>query len=381
MKITWIRLLACAAGGVLTWQAPAAARTEKVVYSFAGGTDGAGPAASLIDVNGTLYGTTGNGGGTGCSGGGCGSVFALDPKTGAERVIYSFCSQQDCTDGELPEASLINVEGTLYGTTLDGGSGCSWCGTVFAVDPQTGTERVLHSFGVTDGSAPYAGLIHVNDKLYGTTAEGGTSSAGTLFAIDLKTAKLNVLYDFCREENCTDGAAPLANLINVDGVLYGTTSGGGAGGGACGCGTVFAFDPQTGAEKVIHSFAITGDGEVPRSDLTDVNGTLYGTTIVGGTYGRGTVFSLDLATGAESVVYSFCAQQNCTDGAQPETGLVNVDGTLYSTTSAGGNPGCNDSGCGTVFSLNTTTGVESVLYPFCSQRLCRDGALPLGGLI
>ena len=111
---------------------------EKVIYTFQGGSDGAVPYAGLIDVNGTLYGTTSYGGSTGCGGRGCGTAFSIDPNTGAEKVIYSFCSQQNCTDGAYPQAGLISVNGSLYGTTSAGGrkdTHCngSGCGTVFVL--------------------------------------------------------------------------------------------------------------------------------------------------------------------------------------------------------------------------------------------------------
>jgi len=90
--------------------------TEKVLHSFAGGTDGATPEAGLIEVEGTLYGTT-NQGGAGTNRtyyDGCGTVFALDPGSGMVNVLYPFCSQQNCVDGELPAASLIDVNGCSH---------------------------------------------------------------------------------------------------------------------------------------------------------------------------------------------------------------------------------------------------------------------------
>ncbi len=85
------------------------------------------------------------------------------------------------------------------------------------------------------------------------------------------------------------------------------------------------------------------------ADLINVNGTLYGTTGGGGKHGgNGTVFSVDLNTGTESVVHSFA---NGADGAFPQAGLIDVKGKFYGTTSLGGN-GCSDYGCGTVYMIN-----------------------------
>src|SRR5579862_1717784 len=120
MKAIIIALLAGALGCASVQSVPAAASdkfTETVLYSFcsqANCADGSGP-NDLTHLNGTFYGTTENGGGTCVSQPeGCGTVFSLDPNTGAETVLYSFCSDQRC--GINPNAGLIELSGWLYGT-------------------------------------------------------------------------------------------------------------------------------------------------------------------------------------------------------------------------------------------------------------------------
>ena len=213
------------------------AGAETVVYSFKGGSDGAGPVSGLIDVNGTLYGTTVYGGGTGGAGGfGYGTVFALT-RSGKETVVYSF---NGGTDGAYPQAGLINVGGVLYGTTVyGGGTGCPdnyGCGTVFSVMP-VGIETVLHSFGDGAGGAgPYAGLMNVRGTLYGTTRYGGDSTYGhgTVFSLTLGGPE-TVVYSF----KGGHGAYPEAGLVNLGGTFYGTTTRGGA----YHLGTVFNLKP------------------------------------------------------------------------------------------------------------------------------------------
>ena len=345
---------------------------EKVLHSFGSGTDGQKPFASPTNVNGTLYGVTVDGGANGD-----GTLFALDPKSGRETVLYSFCSQQNCADGSEPYGSLIAAKGKLYGTTFDGGSGQG--GTVYAFDPKTGAVTVVYSFcsrqNCTDGSQPLAGLTAVKTTLYGTTFDGGAHGFGTVFAIDPKTGAETVLYSFCGQQNCTDGKTPEAGLIDVNGTLYGTTTDGGA----QGYGTVFSVSPETGTETVLYSFCsqqACADGGPTEAGLTAVNGTLYGTTYSGGAHDLGAVFSLDPNTGAEKVIYSFCSLENCTDGDDPFAGLLAVKGTLYGMTVDGG-----EHDGGTVFSLSPTTGAEKVLYSFCSQQNCTDGIGSDAGLI
>jgi uncharacterized repeat protein (TIGR03803 family) len=151
---------------------------ETVLYRFAGGSDGARPLGTLLDVNGTLYGTTISGGGTGCSGSGCGTVYTITT-SGNENVLYRFSG----SDGANPAAGLIDVNGTLYGTTNHGGAPSCFCGTVYSISP-SGTETVLHKFvGGTDGEYPQAPLTAVKGTLYGTTTYGGTYNHGTVFAL------------------------------------------------------------------------------------------------------------------------------------------------------------------------------------------------------
>jgi len=305
----------------------------KVVYSFRRGADGIWPAGDLIGVKRTLYGTTVEGGGEGTCINGCGTVFSIDPKTGAETVLYRFCSYKECRDGDTPDAGVIDIDGTLYGTTTGGGT--SGGGTVFSVDPATGAEAVVYSFCSTkeckDGDVPDAGVIDVNGALYGTTIYGGEYNNGTVFSVNAATGAETVLYSFAGK----DGSGPEAGVIDVDGTLYGTTEFGGT----RDWGTVFALDPDTGAETVRYSFAGPPDAGYPRASLINVKGTLFGTTYYGGTghfvNGAGTVFSLEPNNGTERVLHSFCTGRTCWDGNYPDAGLIEVKGALYGTTSGG----------------------------------------------
>jgi uncharacterized repeat protein (TIGR03803 family) len=331
----------------------------KVVYSFGVAPDGASPRASVIDVGGTLYGTTVFGGPYICISSvyGCGTVFSITAG-GTEKVLYSFGKDPD---GSAPEAGLINVSGILYGTTEYGGSHYCHeleanCGTVFTITT-AGTEKVLHSFrgGPHDGSAPAAPLLDVNGTLYGTTQYGGKycseGGCGTVFSITAGGSE-RILYSF---GGPPDGAYP-EGLVEVNGTLYGVTGSGGANG----AGTVFSVS-LGGVEKVLHSFgpySHSGDGSYPVGNLVVLRGALYGTTVNGGKHhgDHGTVFSITTG-GAEKVLHSFSGS----DGTFPAAGLVEVGGTLYGTTSAGGAHNCYS--CGTIFSI-TPSGKEKVLHSF-----------------
>ena len=260
-------------------------------------------------------------------------------KSGTERVLHSFSFNSG--DGQKPYGTSVDVKGVLFGTTWDGGM--SGDGTAFSIT-KSGKESVLHSFGSSgsDGVLPYAGLISNGGVLYGTTYGGGGLNYGTVFSIT-PSGKESVLYSFT---GTPDGADPYSGLVNVKGKLYGTTQEAGNAGGE---GTVFSIT-TSGKEAILHSFGpyFYGDGEEPYANLLNVNGTFYGTTERGGKYNEGCVFTVT-TSGKESVLYSFGGSNQ--DGEEPNAALTNVHGTLYGTTSMGG-----ANGEGTVFAITPSRG-------------------------
>jgi uncharacterized repeat protein (TIGR03803 family) len=348
------------------------------LYRFPRQWRGIHPAAGLVYVNGSLYGTTTSGGASAN-----GTVYSVSP-SGQQKVIYRF---RGGADGSFPQSGLLNVNGTLYGTTTNGGA--SGDGTVYSIST-SGSEKVLYAFkGGSDGESPFGGLIAVNGTLYGTTQRGGSSECnesdgcGTVFSVTT-SGQETILHRFTTGTTGVDGALPDAGLLDVKGVLYGTT----ALGGSCqpygpqrSCGTVFSIT-TAGVEKVLYEFQGGSDGNDPEAPLIEANGLLYGTTYNGGIvasdcgdYGCGTVFSIT-TQGTEKVLYRFA---DGSDGAQPLAGLVEVNGTLYGTTSEGGGVGAcfaPDGNCGTVFSV-TPAGTESVLYRFTGGT---DGWEPIAPL-
>lgn len=312
---------------------------ESILHNFSGNNrDGASPTYNTLtsDGVGDVYGTTYEGGSFGA-----GTIFAVTA-AGQERVLYSFTG---ATDGGFPYGGLIHDSaGNFYGTTSGRGSGTSCpygCGTVFKLD-STGKETVLYNFlgGTTDGAYPLAGVIRDSaGNLYGTTQGGGTSNLGTVFKIDT-SGNETVLHSFTGP----DGSLPYGGLIR-DGVgnLYGTTYSGGFVGSQ---GTVFKL-AANGTFTLLHSFTFNGvDGAFPTGSLVaDSSGNLYGTTLLGGSVGAGTVFELD-SNGNETILHSFTYS---TDGGYPYGSLARDSaGNLYGTTNQGGDPVCL---CGTVYKI------------------------------
>src|SRR5579871_2760634 len=199
-----------------------------VVYTFCqvgNCLDGSGPLPPLtLGIDGNFYGVTAAGGATNCH---CGTVFKLTPQ-GNLTTLYSFCSLQNCADGEIPDGALVQAtNGDFYGVTQEGGAKNS--GTVFSIT-SSGSLSVLYSFcsarSCFDGSSPSGALVQAsNDRLYGTTDDFGRNQGGNIFGVAI-SGEFRVLYNF------TQGDGPFfdASLIQgTDGNLYDTTTYGGSG--------------------------------------------------------------------------------------------------------------------------------------------------------
>ncbi len=410
-----------------------AAYHEIVLSTFCSGTGctgGATPFAGLLrDARGNFYGTTvgggtGGGGGGGAAGGGTpggGTVFELTPnaaRTGwTQKTLYSFCTEANCADGQMPlDALIMDDRGRLYGTTETGGTGQGMeggGGTVFELTPDATrtnwTEKVLHNFcqqaSCVDGAFPSAGLfMDSSGALYSTTLEGGTNDAGTVFELRSDARRTawteKVLYSFCSEANCTDGMRPQAGLIQDRfGNFYSTTTSGGA----ATSGTVFELrhdrSESAWTEKVLYSFCVQPacpQHEVGSlgSVIADESGNLYGMTAGGGNdIGGGLVFELTpdatRTSWTERTLYTFCSQPDCIDGDRPTAALLRDRfGRLFGTTSFGGTNGGenNDNGGGgTIFELtpnrDRTVWTHTVIHSFCTESSCTDGDSPLSTLI
>ncbi|MGA7695570.1 MAG: choice-of-anchor tandem repeat GloVer-containing protein [Candidatus Sulfotelmatobacter sp.] len=280
--------------------------------------DGNQPSGGLVsDGEGNLYGTTALGGDTLTC---CGIVFKLTKPPGGgipwtETVLYTFLGlSSGHSDGSTPMGGVIlDKDGNVYGTTLDGGdpSGCGGdgCGTVFKLSKEGGTwkESILHAFhGTGDGRGPQSGLIFDEcGALYGTASGDGVGS-GNVFKLSPPTSRggawtERVLYRF-KGVAALDGANPQAGVVFRGKDLYGTTANGGSascsyGSGNVGCGTVFKLAaPASGSglwdETILWNFSAGGND--PVAPLTVRKGVLFGTASQGGGSSLccGTVFEL-----------------------------------------------------------------------------------------
>ena len=339
------------------------------VWSFIGRrNDGSSPSAPLTEgTDNLLYGLTGSGGkGRG------GTVFRLNANGSDFTSLHSFTNIAPAPSG--PSGGILEAsDGKLYGVTQSGGA--SNLGTVFTIDKNGSNFALLHHFagGLSDGASPLGRLLEGKDgALYGTTYDAGAARLGTVFRVNKSGTGHTILHHF----NGTDGASPRSGLIQGgDGLLYGTTEYGGA----QDLGTVFRLNTIGLGYSKLHSFDGAPDGAYPVANLTEArDGLLYGTTSHGGAFpSSGTVFVLAKDGTRYSVLLSIGGPGD--DAWVPLSGLVEArDGALYGTTlgaTAGTIFRVNRDGSGYYIVHRFSTVTPSGYGPFAAMIQAVDGKL------
>lgn len=314
---------------------------ETVLYSFTGGDDGSMPSGGLtFDDAGNLYGTTYSGG---YDFNPCGIIFKLTPGGSSwtftvEHIFYGYDNGEGCN----PHANLRydNESGMLFGTTSYGGRNGGFPGKGVAFAWASDENYHVYYLPRKDGYEPAGGI---NAWGYGTTWAGGKYGLGNVFKLSEVWREVKIKHVF--NSASTAGNNPSGDLLtqNISGarVMYGTNFGGGTGG----HGTAYQLVESPNKSDVwsihvLHSFSgVDGDGPLGGM-IMDGAGNLYGITEQGGTDPalRGTVFKLTPGKRnnkwTHTLLYSFTGG---VDGGSPASGLIlDAAGNLYGTTPVGG---------------------------------------------
>ncbi len=332
--------------------------------------------------------------------------FIVSPLLRAQTYtdMRDFNNSDGCC-ANYPSLLAQGEDGNIYGATTSGGAGF---GNIFRISP-SGTFTNLFDFDGTHGNGPQGGLsLGFDGNFYGTTYQGGVNHAGTVFKVT-PAGTQTVLYDFT---NTNDGAFPRVPPVQTpDGNLYGTTGNGTVAtlykltpsgtfsvvlnipaqsyspllvgtdgnlygttliGGTFNRGTAFQFSPTKKKLKILHNFGGTSDGVSPQGPLMmGVDGKLYGTTSAGGTNAGGILFQM--STGGKTVTLVNFDNAHPANGASPFAGVVQgSDGFLYGVASVGG-----ANGLGTLFKVKINGTGFAVLHDFASATGDTPLATPL----
>ena len=343
---------------------PLGALSNPLLYTFynppSGISNGCAPeSGTTLGTDGNLYGTV-----SGCGTLGFGAVFKIAPGGGDLIPLDNFSGG---SDGGYPFAAPVEgTDGNFYGVTTCGGiRACpGGPGTLYKITP-AGKLTTIYRFDEVHAAANYAPLILAADgNFYGTgwgAADGG--NAGVVYRIT-PAGEFTVLYSFCSQPQCVDGFFPYAALVQgSDGTFYGTA----APGGEYGFGVIFKFTPA-GGFTVLHSFNGNPDGGQDLAGLAQAtDGNFYGVTYAG--VGSGTIFNISPVSPYNySVLYTF----DGTAGGLPSvTPIQHTNGTLYGLSFNGGTYGS-----GTFYSIDMGLNpfVTLPFQPAKSGRPCKSSA-------
>lgn len=331
--------------------------------------DGARPEAPLLPGrDGFLYGSTPSGGANGT-----GTLFKLKTDGSGFAVLHAFGSLPSLfsgapnLDGARPAGALLqDTAGTLYGVAQQGGPAGG--GTLFKVNVDGSGYQVLHAFGPmremfrSEGGASPCGLTLGKDGLlYGAAMLGGADGKGLLFKMRTDGSGFTPLHLFGavrREDNVNDGGAlpGSAPVFGPDGSLYGTTNIGGR----TGYGLLFRLSPSGDHFTILHQFQREGagfeaNGAFPQGALVPApDGSVYGCTRQGGKYDRGILFKMD-AAGRFAVLHTFAPA----GAGLPDAPSLSADGSLYGVTASGG-----QGGSGTLYHVASDGSHFAILHAF-----------------
>lgn len=209
----------------------------------------------------------------------------------SKTVLAYFCPIGSCASQDEPRSLIDDEDGGFFGAAESSGSG----GFIFDLSPTHGGFSINHLYDFcqlaqcADGAHPGSVTRDSSGKLYGVTPYGGAHSDGVLFQLSYDGAQWHeaVLHDFCSDDSCSDGAEPAGGVaVTPTGDVYGVTSFEGK----CGLGTLFRFHGRT--FSIVHNFCGLDGYETYADLMLDSAGDLFGSALLGGRYGGGTVYEL-----------------------------------------------------------------------------------------
>ncbi len=288
-----------------------------------------------------------------------GTLYKINAATGVLTTLVRFSGQTGPHLGSLPRATLAPAgSGVFWGSTVFGGTHVT--GTIFKFHPATSVLTTVVEFPARPDSrfgplVPFGALFSDgNGSCWGTNSSGGAEKCGTVFKVDATTGKLTTVVEFTKDKG---GNHPEGSLVSDGaGFLWGTCPVGGKR-----RGTIFKVNATTGALTTVVEF--TGEkgsnlGRIPKTALvSDGHGFLWGSTAQGGSGNAGTLFKVDIASGALTTLVEFERNQSHHKGYVPGAPLVSDGhGAFLGTTQYGGKKNA-----GTIFKIDIATGVLTTL--------------------
>lgn len=374
------------AGSIYKFDPATGTRTTVATFP-SDGSKGGGPVAELFnDGAGFMWGTAAFGGTNNN-----GTIYEVEIATGTLTKVTAFTGTSGVAKGTRPQAKLV-PEGTtfLWGTTQFGGAG--GFGTIFKVEKATGTVSTLAEFTgdpgtLVPGKNPTAPLV--NDGLgffWGTTPSGSSffsTDAGTVFKVNATTGAFTSVFAFTGATGAHRGAgSPAALVLESTGMLLGVSpSTFDSSTFALTPGTIYRINAATGGQTTVLDFtgrSGAAPGTDPFSALVPISAGIFrGTTNLGGTADKGTVYQFNAVAGTVTTVANLLGTEPPPTGAQPAGKLVSDGlGFLWGVTEFSGL-----NGEGTIFKMDVATGQITTVVDLTGDSGSALGSGPTAELI
>ena len=345
------------------------------VLSFADGFDGGRPDSGFTSDGVSFWGTNTFGGERNL-----GTIYKMNIGTGVMTTVAAFTGTATKAAPAEPYSALVSDGANFWGTTRKGGVGGS--GTVFKLNPNTGSVTTVVQMGSSfidpslyDAGYPYAGLVSDGTSFWGTVSEGGQGNRGAVFKVNAASGVRNEVAWFSGTLEPSKGYKPIGTLVSDGTSFWGTT----ANGGALDLGTVFKVNASTGVITTLAEFTgATGPlrGSFPTGALVRSGDSYWGTAGSGGAGGFGTVFKVHATTGVLTTVLDFTGTSGAARGSASYSGFVSDGTNLWGTTSGGG-----AGNFGTIFKIDTVTGVLTTVVELTGNTGLAKGRYPYAGLV
>jgi len=284
------------------------------IYSFET-WGGASPNGFLIEGNdGFLYGTTTTGYGAPVGG----SVFKIGKDGSSFMSIKGFA---DVSQGRDIYGGLTKSEdGTLFGSFNYGGQ--FERGGIFRLNTNGTSYQIIHHFKDIDGKGPRDELYYSNGYLYGATTFGGANELGTIYKLKIDGSEFIKIYDFPKDLGMN---SPTITFLSNQ-LFYTAYSGG-----ASKLGFIAIVDEIEKQGTVIKEFYPAAGGQPTGKLLMHSNGSIYGTTLLGGDFGRGTMYKINPNSEAVEVIHHFESEFFCCNSELIENIEGNILGIVRSS--------------------------------------------------
>ncbi len=311
---------------------------------------------------------------------GNGALFQINLSTGARTLLSDFGDGAQGPTGASPFGLVVKDRNSVLVIDNQGKSGN---GTLFQVNPVNGVRKVVSDFGnILQGplGVDPVGITLMADKAFVTDIDAGTGGSGALFSVNLTTGRRTLVSDFGSATQGPTGRTPTGIGRGTAGVLLVVDPDAGTEQ----KGAIFSINSTTGVRILVSDFGDPAQGPTgvnPGGVTLGASGVILVADTEAGAGGSGTLFSVNPSTGMRTILSNFGNMAQGALGKDPFFVTLATTGAILVTDDDAGTDIPLDGhigGNGALFSLNPVTGNRTLLSDFGNATQGPTGVEPAG---